>query len=93
MMSKEVPTACFMLSFPKNNKLGMMRNPPPAPNKPDTQPTTKPIILNCIGFTFGASYCSADFRIIETEANIINTENKSNNNKSLEQLNDPMLNK
>lgn len=42
MTNKDVPTASFILIFVSSNKAGIIRNPPPAPTKPVTSPTTIP---------------------------------------------------
>jgi hypothetical protein len=31
IINSEVPTACFMGKLAKNNKAGIIKNPPPAP--------------------------------------------------------------
>ena len=46
MINNDVPTACFMGKLAKNNKAGIIKNPPPAPRKPVTIPTKKPITPN-----------------------------------------------
>ena len=43
---KDVPTAVFMGSFKNSTRIGIIRNPPPAPNKPVTIPTISPAITN-----------------------------------------------
>ena len=47
IINNEVPTACFMGKLAKNKRAGIIKNPPPAPRKPVTIPTTEPIIANC----------------------------------------------
>ena len=42
IISKEVPTALFIGSRPIKNKIGIIKNPPPAPTNPVIIPTTKP---------------------------------------------------
>jgi hypothetical protein len=44
MINNEVPTASFIDDFAKNSKDGIIKNPPPAPKKPVTNPIEKPII-------------------------------------------------
>ena len=42
IINSEVPTACFIGKLAKNNKAGIIKNPPPAPKNPVTIPTKKP---------------------------------------------------
>lgn len=43
IINNEVPTDCFIDKLAKNNRAGMIKNPPPAPKKPIMKPTKKPI--------------------------------------------------
>ena len=47
IMNSEVPMACFIDKLAKNNRAGMIKNPPPAPKNPVIIPITEPIIANC----------------------------------------------
>lgn len=46
IINSEVPTACFMGKLAKNNKAGIIKNPPPAPKNPIINPIKNPIIAS-----------------------------------------------
>ena len=46
IITNDLPTACFMGMFVKIINAGIIKNPPPAPRKPVTKPTKKPINAN-----------------------------------------------
>ena len=46
MITKDVATACFILRPAKKTSAGTIINPPPAPTKPVSTPTTVPVINN-----------------------------------------------
>ncbi len=41
-IKREVPTAIFIGVLAKNNKAGIIKNPPPAPTNPATKPINNP---------------------------------------------------
>ena len=82
MMSRELPTAFFMDNPAKITKAGIIKNPPPAPRKPVTIPTIRPIKTSFGRFCLSTT-AAFDFRIIDREAKIINTANTNINSMPL----------
>src|SRR5690606_31466515 len=85
----DVPTACFIDKLAKNTKTGIIKNPPPAPTKPDTVPISKPCVIKGIADVtiLGiAKFFCRGFLIIFDDAANITTEKISIINLGLETL-------
>ena len=74
IINKDVPIACFMGNLAKNNSAGIIKNPPPAPKKPVTIQTKKPIIPSWVKFVLPVVTTTLFFLIMDIDAAIMSIE-------------------